>query len=94
MVARIPGDLLPRGPLPELRTIADLERVLWERALQRANTQFYQSVGDLGAAVAFYAIKRVELANLFRVIEGVRYGMEPDAIRQGLIRPHPPARVR
>jgi len=36
--------------------------------------------------VAFFAIKRVELANLIRVIEGVRYGMPPHAIRQGLIR--------
>lgn len=94
MVRLIPGDLLPRRPLSEIQTTVDLERALWERFLQRANTRFYQSVGDLGAPVAFYTVKRAELANLFRVVEGVRYGLEPEAIRAGMIRPLLSALVR
>jgi vacuolar-type H+-ATPase subunit C/Vma6 len=93
MVERIPEELLPHAPRPEIETIADLELALWERGLQRANAQFYHSVEDLGAAVAFATIKRMELANLFRVIEGMRYGLSPEAIRQGFIRPRPLALV-
>jgi len=87
MVKLLPPDLLPRDGGRAIATIADLERALWQRILQVANRQFYHSVADLGAAVAFYTIKRVELANLFHVVEGVRYGMAPGAIREGLIRP-------
>ncbi len=86
MVGFLPRDLLPMGDGHSLLTIADLERALWQRFLQVANTHFYHRVGDLGTAVGFYTIKRVELANLFHVIEGVRYEMSPGAIRQGLIR--------
>jgi len=86
MVGFLPRDLLPIGDSPAVLTVADLERALWQRLLQVANRQFYQCVADLGSAVAFYTIKRVELANLFHVIEGVRYEMGPGAIRQTLIR--------
>jgi len=93
MVKLVPREFLPHEPDGEMRTIADLERALWERLLHVANRQFYRSVGDFGVVVAFVTIKRVELANLIRVIEGVRYGLEPQAIRQGLIRvPQPAAR--
>jgi vacuolar-type H+-ATPase subunit C/Vma6 len=86
MVSFLPRDLLPVGDTRPILTIADLERALWQRLLQVANRHFYHRVGDLGTAVAFYTIKRVELANLFHIIEGVRYEMSPGAIRQGLIR--------
>ncbi len=91
MLGLVPRQFLPPEVLPSIRTIADLERVLWQRLLHVANRQFYRSVDDLGAVVSFFAIKRVELANLIRVIEGVRYGMAPEAIRKGLIRVEPVA---
>ena len=86
MMKLVPREFLPRDLGGELRTIADLERALWERLLHVANRQFYRSVGDFGVVVAFCTIKRVELANLIRVIEGVRYGLDANTIRQGLIR--------
>jgi len=85
MVKLVPREFLPRDAGQEPQSVADLERALWQRQLQLANRQFYRSVSDFGAVAAFYTIKRVELANLIRVVEGVRYGLEPDAIRQGLI---------
>jgi vacuolar-type H+-ATPase subunit C/Vma6 len=39
----------------------------------------------LGAAIAFTALRRVELANLITISEGIRNGMEPAAIRRRLI---------
>lgn len=86
MVPLIPREFLPRDGDVELETIADLERAFWQRLLQVANRQFYRSISDFGAVTAFYTIKRVELANLIRVVEGVRYGMDARAIRNGLIR--------
>ena len=86
MLRLVPLELLPKGGLEGIRGIADLERAVWARLLQVANRQFYRSTGDLGAVVAFFTIKRVELANVIRVIEGVRYGMERDEIKAGLIR--------
>lgn len=93
MVPLIPPEFLPGGGEGEVETIADLERAFWQRLLQVANRQFYRSVSDFGAVTAFYTIKRVELANLIRVVEGIRYGMDGRAIRSGLIRVREPART-
>ncbi len=85
MVRLVPREFLPRERDLVLRSVADLERAFWQRLLRVANRQFYRSTSDFGAVVAFYTIKRVELANLIRVVEGVRYGMDAAAIRAGLI---------
>jgi len=85
MVRLVPREMLPRQPAAAVDTVADLERALWQRLLQVANRQFYRSTGDIGAVVAFATIKRVELANLIRVVEGLRYGLDAAAIRAGLI---------
>ncbi len=85
MLDRVPREFLPREAGDELHAVADLERVLWRRLLQMANRQFYRSVDDIGAVLAFFVLKRVELANLIRVIEGVRCGLPPRAIRSGFI---------
>lgn len=87
MLRHVPRELLNPKDTAGIATIADLERVLWEQLLQDANRRFYRSEGDMGLLVAFYTIKRVELANLIRVIEGVRYGMTAEAIRRGLMQP-------
>ena len=86
MLPLVPLELLPRDLLEEIRDLADLERALWERLLRVANRRFYRSINDLGAVVAYTLIKRIELGNLIRVIEGVRYGMDRDEIKGGLIR--------
>ena len=85
MAKLIPREFLPKQLGFELKTIADLERAFWQRLLQVANRQFYRSTSDFGAVVSFVTIKRVELANVIRVIEGVRYGMDAESIRAGLI---------
>jgi vacuolar-type H+-ATPase subunit C/Vma6 len=86
MLRLVPREFVPPEQYPATQGIADLERVLWQRLLAVANRQFYRSTDDLGVVVAFFTIKRVEMANLIRVVEGVRYGLEPAMIRRGLIR--------
>jgi len=86
MAARIPSRFLPAELAGKVSNVADLERALWAQGLRLANRQFYRATGLLAGVVGFFIIKRVELANLIRVVEGVRYGLGPGAIRQGVVR--------
>ncbi len=58
-----------------------LEGLAWRRYLRVANVTFRKSHMGFGAVVAYLAIRRIEIANLITVSEGIRAGMEPDAIR-------------
>jgi V/A-type H+/Na+-transporting ATPase subunit C len=63
----------------------DAETAMWRRLYDIANHQFYASGMEFGAVIAFYYIKRVELSNLIKISEGIRYGQRADAIRNTLI---------
>ena len=58
-----------------------LERLAWNRYLRIANMTFRKSHMGFGAVVAHLVIRRIEIANLITVSEGIRAGMDPDAIR-------------
>ena len=69
----------------EALTAADLEPLAWSRYYRLANRAFRRSHMGLGAGVAYAAIRRVELANLITLSEGIRLGQPADAIRRRLI---------
>jgi len=74
---------LPAGaPAPEA---ADLEAMAWDRHYRVANRCFRRSHMGLGAVVAYAAIRRIELANLIALSEGIRAGLDAGAIRRRLI---------
>ncbi len=58
-----------------------LERLAWHRHLRIARMTFRKSHMGFGAVVAYLVIRRIEIANLITVSEGIRAGMDPDAIR-------------
>ena len=58
-----------------------LERLAWHRYLRIARSIFRRSHMGFGAVVAHCAIRRIEVANLITVSEGIRAGMDPDVIR-------------
>lgn len=58
-----------------------LERLAWRRYLRVANVTFRKSHMGFGAVVAYLAIRRIEIANLITVSEGIRAEMDPDSIR-------------
>ena len=64
---------------------AALETLAWNRYYRLANRTFRRSHMGLGAVVAYAAIRRIELANLITLVEGVRTRVPPDALRQRLI---------
>jgi vacuolar-type H+-ATPase subunit C/Vma6 len=69
----------------EALTAADLEPLAWSRYYRLANRAFRRCHMGLGAVVAYAAIRRVELANLITLSEGIRLGQPADAIRRRLI---------
>ncbi|MCL4206506.1 MAG: V-type ATPase subunit [Pirellulaceae bacterium] len=62
-----------------------LETLAWNRYLRLARRAFRHSHMGLGAVVAFAAIRRIEVANLITLSEGIRNDMPSDAIRRRLI---------
>jgi len=77
-------DRLPTGDAAAVDP-ADLEALAWDRYWRLANWTFRRSHMGMGAVVAYTAIRRVELANLIRVSEGIRLGVAAEAIRRLLI---------
>ena len=64
---------------------ADLEALAWNRFLRLANRAFRWNHTGVGAVVGYLAVRRVELANLIILSEGIRAGLAPEAIRRRLI---------
>jgi vacuolar-type H+-ATPase subunit C/Vma6 len=84
-------DRLPREPREE-EASADayaeaLEGLAWSRYLRAANLVFRRHHMGLAAVVAYTAIRRVEVANLITLSEGIRADLGADAIRARLV-PH------
>jgi len=77
-------DRMPSGEAGGLDP-ADLETLAWDRYARVANWTFRRSHMGLGAVVAYAALRRVELANLIRISEGIRLGVAPEALRRRLI---------
>jgi len=84
LAAGVAVDELPAGA-KEAWTPADLEPLAWARYYRLANRAFRRSHMGLGAVVAYTAIRRVELANLITLSEGIRLSRPPDVLRRCLI---------
>ncbi len=64
---------------------AALEHLAWNRFFRLANSTFRRSHMGLAAVVGYVGIRRVEVANLITLSEGIRKGMAPEAIRARMI---------
>lgn len=64
---------------------AVLEALAWKRYLRLARRAFRQSHMGLAAVVGYAGIRRIEVANLITLSEGIRTGMAADVIRGRLI---------
>ncbi len=62
-----------------------VEALAWTRFYRLANTAFRRSHMGLGAVVGYAGLRRMEVANLITISEGIRSGMAPEMIRGRLI---------
>lgn len=62
-----------------------LESFAWKRFFRLANLAFRQSHMGLGAIMGYAGLRRVEVANLITISEGIRSGMDAGTIRGRLI---------
>ena len=77
---------LPSGTSePPEAAIPILEALAWNRFWRVANQVFRASHIGLGAVVGYVGLRRVELANLITLTEGIRAALAPDAIRRRMI---------
>ena len=68
-------------------SLPDLEDAMALGLYRLANRRYYQSMLDVGALVAFYYLKRNELANLIKVVEGRRYEVGWSEVSPRLVPP-------
>ena len=78
-------EVLPLRAARNVSNIPELEFAVWSVIFRSAMELFRTSLFDLGAVVAYYYIKRLELANLVSVVEGTRLGMAKAGIRENLL---------
>lgn len=71
--------------LPATITPEALEVLAWQRFLHLANRTFRRGHMGLGAVVGYCGIRRVEVANLITLCEGIRIGAAATAIRARLL---------
>jgi vacuolar-type H+-ATPase subunit C/Vma6 len=62
-----------------------LEGLAWTRFFRLANMAFRQSHMGLGAIMGYAGLRRVEVANLITISEGIKRGMAAETIRGRLI---------
>jgi len=62
-----------------------LEGLAWKRFFRLANFAFRQSHMGLGAIMGYAGLRRVEVANLITISEGIRNGMAAEKIHGRLI---------
>lgn len=71
--------------LPNPVTPAAIEAATWQRFLHLANRAFRRSHMGLGAVVGYCGIRRVEVANLITLCEGLRTGAAMQGVRTRLL---------
>lgn len=73
-------DTQPKTPDP-----TQLEVLAWNRLQRLANKAFRYGHMSMGAVVGYTILRRVELANLITLSEGIRTGIAPATLRAQLI---------
>jgi len=71
----------------KVESIDDIERMLMTHLYRQANRTFYAAGVALSAAIAFFYLKRNELANLVRLSEAYHYGLKPEEMKRILVPP-------
>ena len=71
--------------LPAEAGIHDVEAACWRRYLRLANRLFRRGHMNVAAVAGFIGVRRIEVANLITLSEGLRLGMDSRELRARLI---------
>ena len=71
--------------LPPDAAVHDVEAACWSRYLRLANRLFRRGHMNVAAVAGFLCIRRIEVANLITLSEGLRLGMDGRELRARLI---------
>jgi vacuolar-type H+-ATPase subunit C/Vma6 len=83
------GVVLDDGDTP-LTDMAQVEILTWRRYLRLANQALRRSHMGIGAVAGYFGLRRVEVANLITLTEGIRLGMDEPHLHARLITPGEP----
>jgi vacuolar-type H+-ATPase subunit C/Vma6 len=82
-------DALPAGRGvnggPAEADVPAVESLAWQRYLRLANSAFRRSHNGVGAVAGYFGVRRMEIANLITLSEGLRLGSDELGIRERLI---------
>ena len=78
-----PGEGSPGGAVD----MGAVEHLAWRRFLRLSNLAFRRSHMGLGAVIGYVGLRRLEVANLTTISEGIEKGIAAEAIRAHLILP-------
>jgi vacuolar-type H+-ATPase subunit C/Vma6 len=80
-------DALPATPGSddEPALASTVEALAWQRYLRLANSAFHRSHMGVGAVAGYFGVRRMEIANLMSLSEGIRLGVEEREIRSRMI---------
>jgi len=70
---------------PRANDPAELEILAWNRLFRLANKAFRQGHMGMGAVIGYTILRRIELANLISLCEGIRTEVPPESLRARLI---------
>lgn len=85
VVGALPAPFVGSGEAARRLDPAALEALAWRRLLLLANRAFRRNPAGLGAVIGYVVIRRIEVANLITLSEGLRAGVSGEAIRARLI---------
>ncbi|HUC86056.1 MAG TPA: V-type ATPase subunit [Candidatus Acidoferrales bacterium] len=82
-------DALPAGQRangdPAAAEVSAIESLAWHRFLRLANSAFRRSHNGVGAVAGYFGVRRMEIANLITLSEGIRLGVTERDIRERMI---------
>lgn len=82
---RAVGLAIDELPPPERVEATALDACAWSRYLRLARRTFREGTMDFAVLVGYAALRRVEVANLVTLSEGIRLGMVGEAIRSRMV---------
>lgn len=65
--------------------VSVIEALAWQRYLRLANSAFRRSHNGVGAVAGYFGVRRLEIANLITLSEGIRLGADAREIRGRMI---------